>query len=354
MARATIRDVAREAAVSNASVSRVLNGYQGVRPELRERVLTAAAALGHVMHAGARSLSLEKYNSVLASSNAIGVILPDLHGEYFSELLRGFDRAASARGLQLLLSNIHVDPDRAVEALHSMRGRVDGMIVMAPHIDPDRLFSELPRGVPTVFINCAHHAGGRAELRIDNEAGAKAMTRHLIESGRDHIVHIAGPSSNIEARDRVLGYEAAMAEAGLQSRILQGYFREEAGIAAADKLLEDLDGVDAVFAANDMIAIGLLVTLQRAGIDIPGQIAIAGFDDIPLACLISPALTTMHVGTARLGERAVERLIGIITGEVDQKVELITPVLVARATTGGTEPISRTARKPGVTQGEIQ
>ena len=145
-----------------------------------------------------------------------------------------------------------------------------------------------------------------------------------------------------------------MAEAGLRPRILQGYFREEAGIAAADKLLEDLDGVDAVFAANDMIAIGLLVTLQRAGIDVPGQIAIGGFDDIPLARLISPALTTMHVGTARLGERAVERLIGMITGAVDQKVELITPVLVARATTGGTEPISRTARKPGVTQGEVQ
>ncbi len=154
----------------------------------------AARRLGYVPHAGARSLSLSR-------SNAIGVLLPDLHGEFFSELLRGMDREASARGLQLLLSNMHDDPARAVEALHTMRGRVDGMVVMAPHIDPDRLAGHLPGGIPAILVNCAAHHLPRPELRIDNALGARMMVEHLVGAGRRRILHLAEalqyrPSSN--------------------------------------------------------------------------------------------------------------------------------------------------------------
>jgi len=338
MANATIRDVARAADVSVASVSRVLNRHDNVRPALRERVEAAARALGYVPHAGARSLSL-------ARSNAIGVVLPDLHGEFFSELLRGMDREASERGLQLLLSNMHADPARGVEALHTMRGRVDGLVVMAPHIDPDQLFAHLPPGVPAVLLNCAPHRQPRPELRIDNAAGARTMVEHLVATGRRRIFHLAGPAGNIDAEERLGGYRAAMAAAGLDPVVERGTFLEESGVSVAERLVREGENVDAVFAANDMMAIGALMAFRRAGIAVPDRIAVAGFDDIPLARLISPSLTTLRIDIASLGERAVARLIEQIDGGDDHSVELRAPMLVVRDTTSPREdPENRETR----------
>ncbi|KQM95339.1 LacI family transcriptional regulator [Sphingomonas sp. Leaf22] len=338
MANATIRDVARAADVSVASVSRVLNGHDNVRAELRERVEVAAARLGYVPHAGARSLSL-------ARSNAIGVVLPDLHGEFFSELLRGMDREASARGLQLLLSNMHADPARGVEALRTMRGRVDGMVVMAPHIDPDQLFAHLPTGVPVVLVNCAPHHQPRPELRIDNARGARAMVDHLVATGRRRILHLAGPIGNIDAEERVTGYRDGIAAAGLQPMVERGTFLEESGISLAEMLVREGRDVDAVFAANDMMAIGVLMGLRRAGVAVPDRIAVAGFDDVPLARLISPSLTTLRIDIADLGARAIARLTDRIGGADDRSIELRAPTLIVRETTSPREdPENREAR----------
>ncbi len=338
MANATIRDVARAADVSVASVSRVLNGHDNVRAELRERVEVAAARLGYVPHAGARSLSL-------ARSNAIGVVLPDLHGEFFSELLRGMDREASARGLQLLLSNMHADPARGVEALRTMRGRVDGMVVMAPHIDPDQLFAHLPTGVPVVLVNCAPHHQPRPELRIDNARGARTMVDHLVATGRRRILHLAGPIGNIDAEERVTGYRDGIAAAGLQPMVERGTFLEESGISCAETLVRVGSDVDAVFAANDMMAIGVLMGLRRAGVAVPDRIAVAGFDDVPLARLISPSLTTLRIDIADLGARAIARLTDRIGGADDRSIELRAPTLIVRETTSPREdPENREAR----------
>lgn len=330
MANATIRDVARAADVSVASVSRVLNGHDNVRPELRARVEAAATRLGYVPHAGARSLSL-------ARSNAIGIVLPDLHGEFFSELLRGMDREASARGLQLLLSNMHADPARGVEALRTMRGRVDGMVVMAPHIDPDQLFAHLPTGVPVVLVNCAPHHQPRPELRIDNVGGARAMVDHLVATGRRRILHLAGPIGNIDAEERVDGYREGIAAAGLEPMIERGTFLEESGVSVAEKMVREGSDVDAVFAANDMMAIGVLMGLRRAGVPVPDRVAIAGFDDVPLARLISPSLTTLRIDIAELGERAIARLTDQIGGADDRSIELRAPTLIVRETTSPRE-----------------
>lgn len=329
MALATIRDVAREAAVSVASVSRALNGHDSVGPAMRSRVQAAAAALGYVPHAGARNLSL-------ARANAVGVVLPDLHGEFFSEILRGMDREASVRGLHLLLSNIHDGSGRSMEALATLRGRVDGLVLMAPHLDTERLFAALPPGLPVVLVNCA--ANGRGpELRVDNAGAAASMVEHLVASGRRRIVHIAGPQGNSEARERERGYRAAVAKAGLAARVLPGDFNEEAGVAAAETLLRVPDGVDAVFAANDMMAIGALSTLRRAGVDVPDDVAVAGFDDIPLARLISPALTTMRVGMVEMGARALALLVENATGDAPRAAEWCAPELVIRETTGASD-----------------
>jgi DNA-binding LacI/PurR family transcriptional regulator len=283
-----------------------------------------------VPHAGARSLSL-------ARSNAIGVVLPELHGEFFSELLRGMDREASARGLQLLLSNMHADPARGVEALRTMRGRVDGMVVMAPHIDPDQLFAHLPTGVPVVLVNCAPHHQPRPELRLDNIAGARAMVDHLVATGRRRILHLAGPVGNIDAEERMDGYRAGIADAGLEPLIERGTFLEESGVSVAEKMVREGIDVDAVFAANDMMAIGVLMGLRRAGVAVPDRVAVAGFDDIPLARLISPTLTTLRIDIAELGERAIARLTDQIGGADDRSIELRAPTLIVRETTSPRE-----------------
>lgn len=328
MANATIRDVARAADVSVASASRALNGRDNVRPELRARVEDAARRLGYVPHAGARSLSL-------ARTNAIGVVLPDLHGEFFSEFVRGMDREASARGLHLLLSNMHADPQQGIEALRAMRGRVDGLVVMAPQVDADVLGSHLPASVPAVLVNCAPNQQARAEMRIDNAVGAAAMVDHLVASGRRAIVHVAGPAGNIDADQRRRGYADAMARAGLAARIVEGTFEEASGAEAATALVRARAPLDAIFAANDMMAIGALVALRDSGIAVPREVAVAGFDDVPLARLVSPGLTTIRVGIAEAGARAVVRLAALIAGSEDHNVEEMVPKLVVRESTGG-------------------
>ncbi len=329
MAEATIRDVARHAEISVASVSRALNGLTNVHPDTKARVLASAKKLGYVPHAGARSLSM-------ARTHAIGVVLPDLHGEFFSEIVRGIDREASGRGYQLLLSNMHADVELASLAMRSMRGRVDGLIVMAPQIDPAELAETLPGGFPVVLVN-SPDGSGRHSMRIDNRTAADVMVRHLLDSGRKALVHISGPADNMDARERIEGFSAALAKyaPSLPAKIIKGNFSEEAGELAVKKLIADGTPFDAIFAANDMMALGALLALKEAGIDVPGTVAVAGFDDVPLARYL--ALTTMRIHLAELGARAVSRLIDELDGEAAASTtELLTADLVVRASTGQT------------------
>lgn len=327
MAEATIRDVARRAQVSIASVSRALNGLGNVRQETRERVMAAAAELGYVPHAGARSLSL-------ARAHAVGVVLPDLHGEFFSEFVRGMDREASRRGYMLLLSNIHDESEQAANALRAMRGRVDGLIVMAPHLGADMLRAALPPTLPSLFINGPEEIDDRPTLRLDNVGAMDAMVAHLVANGHRRIVHVAGPEGNVDARERVEGYRAAMARHApeVEPVILAGDFSEEGGEAAIRTIRENAIPCDAVFAANDMMAIGCLQALKAAGIDVPRAIAVAGFDDVPLARYLG--VTTVRVRIAEMGARAIERLIDILEGgPADDRAERHGAELVVRDTT---------------------
>jgi len=327
MGEPTIRDVARRASVSVASVSRALNGLDNVRSETRERILAAVTELGYVPNAAARSLSLSR-------AHAIGVVLPDLHGEFFSECVRGMDREASRRGYLLLLSNMHDDSEQSAMALRAMRGRVDGLLVMAPHIAPESLERALPQALPAVLINAPGEVTSRPGLRVDNRAGAEAMVRHLLDQGYRNIVHLAGPESNVDARERVDGFRDAMHRLApdLPVRIMAGDFNEEAGEKAAQEILRGGEPVDAVFAANDMMAIGCLHALRAGGKRVPEEIAVTGFDDVPLARYLD--LTTMRVRIADLGAHAVSRLVDMLDGHgPGEGTELHAPELMARATT---------------------
>lgn len=301
---ATIRDVAREAGVSVASASRALNGLTNVTDEMRNKVWAAANKLKFVPHSGARSLTRRK-------SDAIGVILPDVFGEYFSEIVRGIDRAAHRAGLQLLLGNMHGNAHETTVAIRAMHGRVDGLIVMPTEVDVSVLTTALPPEAPVVMLNCDSGNLNIPSVAIDNYSGAYQMTRALIAAGYRQIAHIAGPKLNRDAQERLRGFTDAMSDLlGAQAPlILAGDFSEEAGGQAARLLVHGGMPVDAVFAANDMMAVGCLMTLKELGRVVPGDIAVSGFDDIPLARFVSPALTTMRVNMAELGEIAAMMLI---------------------------------------------
>ncbi|MFS0737634.1 LacI family DNA-binding transcriptional regulator [Sphingomonas sp. 1P06PA] len=329
MAHATIRDVARMADVSVASASRALNGMANVRAATADRVRAAADALGYVPHAGARSLSIKR-------AHAIGVVLPDLHGEFFSELVRGMDRQASRLGFNLLLSNMHADPDQAIAALRAMRGRVDGLVVMAPHLDTAAILAGGGGALPAILINTAGDTQGRGVIRVDNRAGAEAMVAHLLAIGRTRIAHLAGPRGNADAEQRIEGFNAALKAAGITRAplMIAGDFTDQAGADAVAALLPRLDEIDAIFAANDMMALGCLMALREHGIHVPDRIAVAGFDDVPIARYVTPALTTMRIDVAALGERAVARLADAIDARPESgAVEIVTPELVIRGTT---------------------
>jgi LacI family transcriptional regulator len=333
MTEATIRDVARLAQLSVASVSRALNGHKSVRPETRARIVAVADELGYVPHAGARSLSM-------ARSNAIGVVLPDLHGEFFSEIVRGMDREATRLGLQLLLSNMHADPVQAGQALRAMHGRVDGLLIMCPQMRYEGWAGSLPRGLPAVLLNTSEPLMDRPSMAIDNRAGAAAIAGHLIELGRRSFLHIAGPDHNVDARERREGFEEAIRKGAPDAILttLPGDFNEESGEAAAAQILSEGMKIDAIFAANDMMAVGCLQALRAAGVRVPEDIAIAGFDDVPIARYL--ALTTARVRIAEIGARAVIRLTEIMNGSDDgsSRVELQVPELVVRGTTRSIDP----------------
>jgi LacI family transcriptional regulator len=326
MKSATIRDVARAADVSVATVSRVYNGIEAVTGTTRERVLAVAAQLDYFPHSGARSLSMRR-------TDTIGVILPDLHGEFFSELIRGIDVATRARGLHLLLSHSHGDPKEATAVLRAMRSRVDAMIVMSPYADEEVLTAALSGRMPLVMLGAAA-SGDHPRLTIDNHSGAYQMTEHLIAAGHRRIAFVAGPPGNIEAAQRLAGYRDALAAHGaMTAQVVEGDFGEQSGMAAAASLLEGVRP-DAIFAGNDMMAIGCLQALREAGLRVPNDIALAGFDDIPISRFLDPPLTTVGVPIAALGRQAVECCLEILaTGEPGDS-RTFTPALVIRASSG--------------------
>ena len=303
MAATTIKDVAREAGVSVASVSRALNGGSGVTAETGQHIREVASRLRYVPHAAARTL-------ITRRTHTIGALLPDLYGEFFSELIRGIDLAARARGLHLLVSSSHEGADDAAAALRAMQGRVDGMLILSTQVDAAFLRANLSASVPAVLLNSAVKSKTYPVLNIDNHGGAYAMVRHLLGSGHTRVAHIAGPVGNFDAQQRDEGYRAAMAEhaPATPPHVVAGDFTEESGYRAGQLLLAQKTRPDAVFAANDMMAVGCLYAFRDAGLEVPQDIALAGFDDIPIARYITPALSTVRVRIADLGRSALDHL----------------------------------------------
>lgn len=328
----TIREVAKAAGVSVATASRAMNGLSIVTPETRRKIEEAAAELNYVPHSGARSLTRRK-------TDTIGVILPDLFGEFFSEMIRGIDMAVHGAGKHLLLGNMHGSPEETVQAIKSMRGRVDGLLVMPPNSRAETIEDSANTQIPTVLLNARPKAAGMPYVTVDNYTGARLVTEHLVERGARKIVHISGPTSNRDASERIRGYRDVLREKlhDCDPIILPGDFREGAGRSAARMLLNGDFAYDAVFAGNDMMAIDLMTELREAGVKVGVDVLIAGFDDIPLARYVLPQLTTVHSNITRVGSAAAHMLLRLLKGEPPgpDMGMTIAPTLEIRGSTTG-------------------
>lgn len=301
---ATIKDVASAANVSVATVSRVLNDSGPVSESTRKLIREVAAKLRYVPHGAARSLITHK-------TDTLGVLLPDLYGEFFSELIRGMDEASRQYGFHLLVSSSHADKREFEASMRAMRGRVDGLIAMSPDLDAASL-QNIPESLPLLLLCSRANGSNLDSLTIQNCAGARDMVRHLIALGHRRIAIVKGAIGNYDASERLRGYRIALREAGLEpDRELEanGGFTEAGGYGAAVELLNAPSQPTAIFAANDSMAIGVLSALRDAGQKVPGDIAVAGFDDIPLARYMDPPLSSVRVPIGTLGRKAVEMLL---------------------------------------------
>lgn len=330
----TIRDVARRARVSVATVSRVLNDKGPVLDETRVRIQKTIEKLGYVPHGTARSL-------ITRRTNTIGVLLPDIHGEFFSELIRGIDATVRRAGYHLIVSSSHGDRGEMGAMLRAMRGRVDGLIVLSPDMSVPALRSSIPDSLPVVLLNSVSDGKSPFDLiNLDNARGAYSMVEHLASLGHRRIAFLRGPIPNADASERLRGYREAMRELALdwtEELEFPGNFREDAGYRAGQRIARMPNPPTAIFAANDAMAIGCLAALREAGKSVPGDFALAGFDDIPIASFISPALTSVRVSIAELGASAAERVLhGVRARNLHKRLHLTLPTtLVTRSSCGG-------------------
>ena len=343
---ATIKDVAREAGVSVATVSRVFNDAAVVRPKTAQRIRDVAASMRYAPHVGARSL-------ITSRTHTLGVLLPDLYGEFFSELIHGIDLTARRNGYHILVSRAWEDRSEIEEAMRAMRGRVDGLVLMSPHIDADSLL-HVPAGLPVVLLCSPAKSPDADSVTIQNFGGARAMVEHLIAHGHKRIAIIKGAAGNYDAAERLRGYRAALRDAGIATGPeleRDGDFTEAVGYIATGEIIASAPRPTAIFAANDSMAIGALSALREAGIRIPEDIAVAGFDDITLAHYMDPPLSSVKVPISKLGATAVEMLVeGIANkGKHTPRRARVSTELVIRRSTGAPyaerPPPDKTRRK---------
>jgi LacI family transcriptional regulator len=306
--RSTIKDVAKRAGVSIATVSRVLNSSNVVNEETRLLVENAVRELRYSPNIAARNLSRSR-------TETIGILLPDLYGEFFSEVLRGMDRTARKQNYHLFISSSHNNKVEIEAALRVMSGRVDGLIIMSPHIDATSLNANLPSALPLVLLNCHVEGDEFDAINIDNYRGAFEVVKHLAVHGHKRIAIIKGTEKNIDAQERLRGYRDALEEAGAEySKAFEipGDFTEQSSYKAALQILQMKPRPTAIFASNDAMAIAALSALRTQRVSVPEEIALVGFDDIPISSYIKPSLTTVRVGISDLGALAVERLLNAI------------------------------------------
>lgn len=331
----TVHDVARAAGVSISTVSRALASPERVAAQTRDRVTRIAGELGYRPNRAASGLRMGR-------THAIGLLVPDLENPYFASVTKGVQARARAEGYEVFVADSDEEADAEPELIGALAARTDGVIVASPRSRDVELCAALI-GVPAVLANRelprAGPGAGAQEVPFvagDDADGVAQVLGHLHALGHRAVGVAGGPASSWSGRRRVAGLVAAAGHWSVRLVEL-GSFRPyfAGGVQAADHALAS--GVTAVVAFNDLMALGVLDRLRHRGVDVPGEMSVVGFDDVPLATLVSPALTTIRTPLARLGRRAVDLLLVRLRGGTPASTQL--PVELAVRGSSGPAPV---------------
>lgn len=313
----TIKQVASHASVSSATVSRVLNNDARVSQEVRERVLASVAALDYRPNRIARSLRRK-------SSETIGVIVSDIENPHFTKAVRTIENAAYEQGFRVVLCNTDESAEKQKAYLEVLAAEQVTGIILAPAIADDPTIKQLlDIGIPIVAFDRTVDDERADAVMADNVTAARQATRHLIDQGRQHIGFIAGRSRIRTGADRLRGYELAISEAGREPIVGEGGFRLERSQEATADLIANHAELDGLVVANNLMAIGALAALRKAGVKIPDDVAVVGIDDPPWAALVSPAMTTFAQPTQTMATMAFDMLVGRIRKEREVPREMV-------------------------------
>jgi len=307
----TIKDIAQHASVSTTTVSHVFNNTRHVSDKLRARVQGAIRDLDYKPNAMARALRVH-------SSNTLGLIIPDNSNPFFSEVALGAEDCAFRHGYSLFLCNSRHDSARELTYMTTLSTyAVDGLILSAVSADLNQLSEFVKSGIPLVVIDRKLAVPDIEFIHSDHIEGAREATQHLVELGHRRIGIITGPTDVRSALDRIQGFEEILNEHGIPNDpdlCVLGDFQVESGLRATQEMMELPDPPTAIFACNDMMAIGALQTLRTLGLGVPEDVSLVGFDNIFLASILDPPLTTVAQSAFLIGEMAVDRLMERLNG----------------------------------------
>jgi len=324
-------DVASQAGVSLMTVSRVINNKGDVSNETRQRILEIISNLGYRPSGIARSLATKE-------TYTIGLVVPDVSNPFFADVTKGVERLAYSKGFHVFLCNTEEDPQRELAVIQSLEEkRVDGLILCSSRLEEEKLVDALANLPAVVLINRRLHQIGEDtfdSVILDDERGGWMATQHLIQSRHQYIGFLAGPPASYSAAGRCRGFLSALQEAGI--KLVEGWISHchpsvKGGYEAACNLLASYPELTALFCFNDLVAVGALQACDELKRRVPEDLAIIGHDDIPVADLVSPALTTCRVPRYELGAKAVNALLERLRdcpGECNQTV--LQPELVIR------------------------
>jgi DNA-binding LacI/PurR family transcriptional regulator len=328
----SIKDVAREAEVSTATVSHVINNTRFVSEAVRARVLQAIEQCRYYPNAHARSLAS-------GNSRILGLIISDITNPFFPELVKSIEAAAFEQGYDVVLSNTNYDAERTSHYVRRfIERKVAGVALMTSEMDKSLIEELARREVSVVFLDSGEAGLHMSNLRVNYETGIKQAILHLAELGHRNIAFIGGPANLRSARRRLEAFRQTMREILPDSseRIFQGDFKIEGGKRAAQNILaDDAEKMPtAVIAANDLMAFGAISEMRAAGLNVPQDVSVVGFDNIAFSSLTEPALTTVNLPRQKLGQLAVEALTTMLSNATQHGVEIEIPTeLIVRQTT---------------------
>jgi LacI family transcriptional regulator len=310
--RVTIAEVARRARVSKATVSRVLNNKGDVDASTAIRVREVIAATGYTP--SARAVGLAK-----GRTQTVGMLVPGLTWPWMGDVLQGVADVLEAMGYGLLLNTMNRGADSLTQfAKHVSSNAFDGLLLVEPPDSLSYITTLHESGLPVVMIDDRGHHRGFASVATSNREGSAEAAQHFLATGRQRFAIVTGPAEFGCTRDRTEGFTDVLADAGVRfdSRLLvEGDFTRDGGRAAAEQILATGIPIDGVFAQNDLMAVGVLDALREAGLTVPLDVAVIGFDDIPVAAHTQPSLTTVRQPSREMGEAAARMLLSRLAGE---------------------------------------